>query len=121
MGLPRNNRLKHYEAFQSVYRKGECYHSSQVVIRSLFITNKNCQTIPTQFGISISQKVSKKAVVRNYLKRQIRLVVRILLPKIVSGHQIVIVVKKQTQGYQYSILLREIEELLINAKIVHGY
>ncbi len=121
MGLPRNNRLRHYEAFQSVYRKGECYHSSQVVIHSLFGTNKNCQIIPTQFGISISQKVSKKATVRNYLKRQIKSIIHVLLPKIVSGYQIVIVVKKQTQGCQHSILLREIEELLINAKIVHGY
>ena len=90
-------------------------------MHSLFGINKNCQIIPTQFGISISQKISKKAIVRNYLKRQIKSVIRIFLPKIVSGYQIVIVVKKQIQGCQYSILLREIKELLINAKIVHGY
>ncbi|BDA39751.1 ribonuclease P protein component [cyanobacterium endosymbiont of Braarudosphaera bigelowii] len=121
MGLPKNNRLRHHKSFQSVYKKGERYYSSQLVMHSLFGINKNCQIIPTQFGISISQKISKKAIVRNYLKRQIKSVIRVFLPKIVSGYQIVIVVKKQIQGCQYSILLREIKELLINAKIVHGY
>ena len=121
MGLPKNNRLRHYKAFKSVYKRGECYQSSQFIMHSLFDTNKNHQILPTQFGISISQKVSKKAIVRNYLKRQVKSVISTFLPKIVSGYQVVIVVKKQPQVCQYNIFLREIKELLINAKIVYGY
>jgi ribonuclease P protein component len=75
----------------------------------------------TRFGISVSQKVSKKAVVRNLLKRQVKAAVRQLLPQIHSGWSIVIGVRPSAQGCEYVEILRELEQLLAAAEVLDGY
>jgi len=49
----------------------------------------------TRLGILISTKVSKKAVIRNHFKRQIREIVRIELPRLLPGKDLVIIVFSQ--------------------------
>ncbi len=122
MGLPSKNRLKRRSDFQTVYRKG-IRRSSRYFILKAFPANSNSLTefCDTKIGISISRKVSKKAVVRNRIKRQIRAVFRCLLPKISSPWLIVIVVKAEAKECKYEHFLRELEKLLIKAEIIHGY
>ncbi|MGB5594527.1 MAG: ribonuclease P protein component [Crocosphaera sp.] len=121
MGLPKHHRLRHPKAFQTVYNRGKRYQSPHLVMRVLFKADQQQKIIPTQFGISVSQKVSKKAVIRNLLKRQIKAVIRVFLPRVMPGYQVVIVVKSQTRECEYEHFLRELKELLINAEIIHGY
>ncbi len=90
-------------------------------MRVLLQADPKQPTPPTQFGISVSQKVSKKAVTRNRLKRQIKGVIRLFLPTIQPGFQVVIVVKRNTSECKYEHFLRELEELLIKAEIIYGY
>jgi ribonuclease P protein component len=73
------------------------------------------------FGISISKKVSKKAVIRNRIKRQIKGVIRTKLLSISSGWKVIIVVKPKAIECKYEHFLRELEELLKQAKIINGY
>ncbi len=75
----------------------------------------------TRFGISVSQKVSKKAVTRNLLKRQIKAALRLLLPQIASGWSIVIGVRPSAQGCEYAEILRELKQLLTAAEVIDGY
>ena len=121
MGLPKSNRLRHPKAFQTVYNRGKRYQSHHLVIRVLWQAVQQPTTPPTQFGISVSRKVSKKAVTRNRLKRQIKGVIRVFLPMIKPGYQVVIVVKRNATECKYEHFLRELEELLIKAEIIHGY
>ncbi len=90
-------------------------------MRVLLTIDQQQTTPPAQFGISVSQKVSKKAVIRNRLKRQIKAVIRLLLPMIQPGYQVVIVVKRNTSECKYEHFLRELEELFIKAEIIYGY
>lgn len=79
--------------------------------------------LPTQIGISISTKVSKRAVVRNRLKRQIAAAMYQLLPKISPGWRLVIVVKP-TAAEQECVtqqFLQELEQLLAQAEVFNGY
>ncbi|MEA5511362.1 ribonuclease P protein component [Crocosphaera sp. UHCC 0190] len=121
MGLPKHNRLKQPKAFQAVYSQGKRYQSHHLVLRVLPQTNPENKTIPTQFGIAVSQKVSKKAVIRNRLKRQIRAAIRVLLPSVSPGYRIVIGIKRNGIECKYEHFLRELKELLINAEIIHGH
>jgi ribonuclease P protein component len=76
---------------------------------------------PTRIGISISQKVSKKAVVRNRIKRQIRAIFRQFLPRLSTGWQLVVVVRPGAEKCDYGQILRELEQLLAEAEVLNGH
>jgi ribonuclease P protein component len=122
VGLPSEHRLKRRSDFQTVYKKGIRRSSRHFILRA-FPANTNSATEPitTKIGISVSRKVSKKAVERNRIKRQIRTVFRTLLPRISSPWLIVIVVKPEAKECKYEHFLRELEKLLIQAEIIYGY
>lgn len=77
--------------------------------------------LPTRIGISISQKVSKRAVIRNRIKRQIRAAMRQLLPRFPLGWNLVIVVQPQAVQCDYFQFLRELEQLLIESEVLNGH
>ncbi|MEM9539492.1 MAG: ribonuclease P protein component [Cyanobacteria bacterium P01_E01_bin.42] len=140
MGLPRSNRLKHWRDFQEVYRRGRRYSGTHLTLRTLpEVPNTNPEIVaagaiaetekenaaglcllPTRIGISIGKKVSKKAVIRNRIKRQIRAALRELLPQISAGWKIAIAVKSSATECEYEHFLRELEELLTRAEVLHG-
>lgn len=74
--------------------------------------------LPTKIGVSISQKVSKKAVIRNRLKRQLLAICQNLLPELVPGFRLVIVVKPRAVGCNYEDFLRELSQLLTQAQVI---
>jgi ribonuclease P protein component len=76
---------------------------------------------PTQIGISISQRVSKQAVVRNRIKRQLRAILRQLLPYMAPGWRLIVVVKPGAAQCGYEQFLQELKQLLINAEVINGY
>ncbi|VEP12037.1 Ribonuclease P protein component [Hyella patelloides LEGE 07179] len=123
MGLPSIHRLKHWREFRAVYQKGMRRYGSCLILRALLISKTVAQShnSPTRIGISISTKVSKKAVQRNLIKRRIRSAFQELLPRIDSGWYIVIVVKNQAIECKYGDFLRELEQLLIESNIINGY
>ncbi len=125
MGLPTVHRLQHWQDFQKVYRQGKCFKSKHLSLRAMLWVKENQEEdltdIPTRFGISISRKVSKKAVIRNKIKRQIRAAIRSLLPHILPNWQIIIIVKPSTSECEYEHFLRELKELLIKSEVINGY
>lgn len=76
--------------------------------------------LPVQVGISISKKVSKRAVVRNRLKRQLKAIAHSLLPRLDPGLRMVIVVRSDALTCDYWQLLQELEYLLVKAEVLHG-
>jgi ribonuclease P protein component len=133
VGLPQAHRLKNRKDFQSVYQQGVRYSSPHLILRALppsggsvSLNNNVRESSPslvsaTRFGISISQKVSKKAVIRNRIKRQIRSAIRELLPHLSPGWKVVIVVRPSAVECKYEHFLRELKQLLVKAKIVNGH
>ena len=93
-----------------------------LTLRSLrYLPEVSTENLPaTRFGISVSQKVSKKAVIRNLLKRQVKAALRQLLPQITSGWSVVIGVRPSAQGCEYVEILRELEQLLTAAEVLDG-
>lgn len=134
MALPKSNRLKHWRDFQKVYQKGIRRSGRYLTLRGLpqqakavnESTQETLQSLDegkhsTRIGISISQKVSKKAVIRNRIKRQIRAILRKLLPRISPNWQLVVVVRPGAQECEYAQFLRELEQLLVEAEVLNGH
>jgi ribonuclease P protein component len=118
VGLHKDNRLKHWKDFGKVYRQGTRYGSPHLTLVAMSEVDP---AIATKFGISISQKVSKKAVIRNRIKRQIRSALRELLPYISPGWKAIVVVRPKALECKYEHFLRELKQLLIKADIINGH
>ncbi|BAW96089.1 ribonuclease P protein component [[Synechococcus] sp. NIES-970] len=116
MGLPKVHRLKHWRDFKTIYSQGKRFRGNTLAIILL-----PQATAPTQVGISISRKVSKKAVVRNLIKRRIRHACRTLLPSLEPGWQIIIAVRYGATECEYEHFLQELKRLLIQAEVFHGH
>lgn len=133
MALPQPNRLRHWRDFQAVYQKGMRRTGRYLTLRCLpcktsaphYQTQEITHPLkednpPTRIGISINQKVSKKAVVRNRIKRQIKASFRQLLPIISPGWKLVVVVRQGAQECEYAQFLRELKQLLAEAEVING-
>jgi len=138
VALPKVNRLRHRQEFNAVYQAGSRQSTSNLTLRAhrsvppAKSPNRDLSQqpgfkvhqvnpAPTRIGISISQKVSKRAVVRNRIKRQIRAIFQQLLPEIAPGWQLVVVVKPSAIQCGYEQFLQELKQLLISAEVINGH
>ena len=127
--LPKINRLRYPQDFKSVYNRGLHRKTPHLTLRALYCCSPKTEASklkshngqPTRIGISISQKVSKRAVVRNRIKRQIRAALRQLLPRLSSGWDVVVIVKPQAVECNSGEFLQELEQLLVQAEVLNGY
>ncbi|XHX81021.1 MAG: ribonuclease P protein component [Stenomitos frigidus ULC029] len=135
MALSRLNRLRSKQDFDAVYRRGirrKSSHLTLLALRQLYgkeaisgkvptgIMPEPASAKPTRVGISISLKVSKRAVVRNRLKRWLKVAARSLLWKFPVGWDIVVLVQPEATQCDYRQFLQELEQLLINAEVCDG-
>ncbi|NJL62754.1 MAG: ribonuclease P protein component [Methylacidiphilales bacterium] len=139
MALPSAHRLKSRHDFQAVFREGLRRHGSYMTLRALRPSTskltsqntavktdnpgENIEYPPTQIGISISTKVSKRAVVRNRIKRKIAAALHKLLPRLSPGWRLVFVVKPSATQQECITqqFLQELEQLLAQAEVFNGH
>jgi ribonuclease P protein component len=133
VALPKANRLKSRKDFQAVFREGTCRHGSYITLRALRpssikkpsdnVKSTNSVLFPIKIGISISTKVSKRAVVRNRLKRQVSAALHQLLPLLSPGWRLVVVVKPAAAESKCVTqqFLQELEQLLAQAEVLNGH
>ncbi|MFA6198184.1 MAG: ribonuclease P protein component [Patescibacteria group bacterium] len=110
--LPRKQRLVREADFRRVYRKGATAFSPSIVLKAA-----PNDLMVTRFGIVVSLKVSKKAVDRNRIKRQISEVIRLRLAKIKTGRDILLIVKKGQNIDNYDEVNHNIEQLLQKTRL----
>lgn len=72
--LPKQERLSGRTRIQNLFKKGRRIKSDGFTM--IWLYRIESPEIPVRLGISVSKKISKKAVFRNRLKRQIREVYR---------------------------------------------
>lgn len=124
MALPKANRLKSRKDFQAVFQQGTRRHSSHFTLRALKPSKSQDTSVSsTKVGISVSTKVSKRAVVRNRLKRQISAAFYQLLPKLSPGWRLVVIVKPKALESQCGSqqFLQELEQLLAQIEVLDGH
>ena len=84
--LPKINRVKKKKDFEVVFKKGASYKSNLLILRAA----KN-NSDETRFGFVVSLKVSKKATVRNKIRRRLAETARIELANIKEGLDLVFI------------------------------
>jgi ribonuclease P protein component len=111
--LPSKNRLTREKDFKKISTSGKSFFSP--LFRVKIIKNNLEQS---RFGFVISTKVSKKAVERNRLKRQLREIIRLNLDKVTPGFDVMISVNSKTLKESYQELENKLLFLLRKAKLV---
>lgn len=111
--LPKVNRLKKKKDFEKVLKKGQGFKENFLVLK---ITKNNLKL--SRFGFIVSTRFSKKAVVRNKIKRRLREIIRAKLAKIKKGRDGVIIIMPGFQIDNFWELEAIISNLLKKAKII---
>jgi ribonuclease P protein component len=118
--LPKQNRLRARQDFTTVYQKGIRQNRFAIGLRAYRHHAEPQAQQHLRVGFSISTKVSKRAVVRNRIKRQLRAALRELLPKLENGWDLVIVVYPNALKCDYPEFLQQLKQLLAQVEILHG-
>ena len=127
MVLPKHMRLKGHRCFDYIYREGSRFYSPSMVLR---VTQSNTKLLSKgiksqirpsiKCAISISNKVSKKSVTRNKLRRLFHHHLSSKLSKISVNNEIwaFISLKPSCMQNSNNTLLKECDKLLIKAGII---
>ena len=111
--MPRENRLKKEEDFKKVFKKGRGFTNNLFVLKIV----KNNLDI-SRFAFVISKKISKKATVRNRIKRRLDNVIRVDLPKIKKGWDGIIIVLPGAEIKDFKEIEEDINQLLEKARLI---
>ena len=112
--LPKNNSLKKKKDFDFVFKKGRSFKEGFLVLK---IVSNNLEK--SRFGIIISQKVSKKATVRNKIKRRIKVLIAKKLPQFKKNADLVLIVIPGLETKDILETEKMITKLLQRANIIN--
>lgn len=111
--LAKINRLKKRKDFESILKQGKGFKEDFLVLK--MIRNNLKQT---RFGFIVGVKVSKKASLRNKIKRRLKGLVRIKLEKIKKGFDVILIAKEGLENKDFWDIEKVISKLFSKAKII---
>lgn len=114
MALSKKFRLSKKNDFEAVFENGRKIYGKYV---SLFAVKNNLKF--NRFGVIVSNKVSKKAVERNRIRRRITEVIKQDFKLLKNGFDFVIVAKHQIRDKNYQSIKDEILELFVKQGILN--
>ncbi|MBU0619734.1 ribonuclease P protein component [Patescibacteria group bacterium] len=101
----RINRLTKNKEFDNVFANGRSSYDKIIGVKLVF--NKLDKN---RFGILVGMKISKKAVQRNKITRQVREIICSKLPFMKTGYDCVIITLPPILGKKYQIIDKSIED-----------
>ncbi len=114
MALPKKYHLTRQKEFKKVYDSGKTVRNSFLFIKFL----KDSSLKNSKFGIVVSTKISKKATVRNRVRRQISEVIRTNLDRIINDVNVVIVTNSKIVDKEFTEIEKVVVKLLKKSKIL---
>ena len=124
MALPKAHRLRDRALFDDLRTRGIRRRSKTMTLWALARSHPDQSDepgqVPTQFGVAISKKVHKRAVVRNRIRRRIHSAIQVLLPQIQPGWCVRISARNAALECNTSQFLQELETLLKDLEVLHG-
>ena len=127
MVLPRLMRLKGHRCFDHLYKEGRRYHQPSILLRVVKAEPRLSKLKSHQFdskacrcAIAISNKVSKKAVIRNKLRRLLHdhLRMRLLESSRNANKWALFTLKPDSSNKDPAVLLEECDRLLFKAGLI---
>ena len=111
--LPKENRLRSKKDFDDVFKKGRGFKEDFLYLKFAHNDSKI-----NRFGFIVSQKVSKRAVVRNRLKRALRALVRARMPRVKQGIDVVLIAISGLENKDFWELETILEKAFNKAEIL---
>lgn len=111
--LCNRNRLRKKREVERVLKEGKGFKEEFLILK----VKKN-KLEELRFGFIVSQKVSKKAVVRNKIKRRLREVVKEEIKGIKKGFDIILIALPKTETKDFQDIRKTIEKLFKKAGIL---
>lgn len=105
--LKKHFRLTKQKDFENVFGKGKYFSEDLLSLKVVKNGSDN-----SRFGFIVSNKISKKAVVRNRIKRLLRESVRLLYKSIKPGFDVVFISKNKAVGKSFKETGFCVEKLL---------
>lgn len=112
--LPKINRLNKKRDFEKVFKKGQGFQGD-----FLFLKRSANNLATSRFGIIVSQKVAKKAVARNKLRRRLANSLEKSHALEKKGVDVVLVAKPGLEKKSFQELQNILESLLERAGLVN--
>jgi len=112
--LSKLNRLKKKRDFEKVFKMGKGFKQDFLALKF----NKNGLK-NSRFGFIVSLKVSKKAVVRNKVKRRLREAVRARIKNFKKGFDIALIALPDSSTKDFEEIDRVVERLFKKTKILN--
>ncbi len=97
--LPLKHRLKHDKDIKTLFAKGRSVFGNHIGLK--FAKNGRQDS---RFAVIVGSKVSKLAVDRNRLKRQIRAILQKHIASFVGGYDVMLLTRKETLGKKFADL-----------------
>lgn len=113
--LQKRHRLVSERDFSRVFKKGKTTNGNALSIR--VVRNNRPES---RVAFVVSTKVSKRAVVRNLLKRRLREIVRPQMATLLPGLDIIVMTKAQALALSVAELRQSTIELLKKARVVRA-
>lgn len=111
--LAKTYRLKKRKDFESVFKKGERFKEDFLIL----IKSKN-NLNHSRFGFIVGSKVSKRAIVRNKIKRRLRKLVQVRILKIKTGIDVVLIAQPGLENEDFRKIETIIDKIFKKAKII---
>ena len=113
--LAKVNRLAKKSDIDNLFQRGKRAYSPFFAVRYSANNLEN-----SRFAIVVANKVTKKATIRNRLRRQIREIIRLNLNKFSGYYDILVNISKECLEKDFQILENELLDLLKRNKIING-
>ncbi len=107
--LPKINRIKKKKDFEEIFKKGKNLKNGFLIFK---VAKNNLNQ--SRFGFVVSQKVSKKATIRNKIKRRMSEIIRLNSKNIKNGIDAVLVALPGIEKKEFSEIQNSINKLLKN-------
>ena len=111
--LLRINRLTKKKDIEEVLKKGKGFKEAFLILK----TARNKLKI-SRFGFIVSQKISKKAVIRNKIKRRLREIVKAKLKTIKTGTDNLLIVSPGLETKDFWEIEETIDRLFQSAELI---
>jgi len=107
--LPKANRIKKRKDFELLYKRAKTFKSKFIILKA---AKSNSEKVSA--GFVVSQKVSKKATVRNKIRRRLSAIMQAGLPEIKPGTSLLFIVLSGAEKATFADLAADMKNLLKN-------
>lgn len=112
--LKKNQRITKKKEFDLIFKQGKSAYSPILGVKSL----SNSLTL-NRYGLIVSNKVSKRANIRNNLRRRLRAQLVILDSNIKPNSDIIIIALPAAKELASDVLARELKNLFKRRRLLH--